>query len=219
MQIDPTTHAFLNPQGFIVLEGVNGAGKSSLQKRLAEQARSFGKSVLETRQPGGSTLGSKIRKLLLEEDEEKSHLAELFLFAADRAEHVSKVISPAIKNNELVLCDRYLYSTTAFQGYGRELNLELVNTINSLAVQNCIPDLVILLDLEPELGLQRTKLRGEEKDNFEEEELAFHHRLRNGFINIAQDTKEPFLIVDASQSEEEVYEFVRPVFQKLLEDL
>ncbi|MCB0332676.1 MAG: dTMP kinase [Bdellovibrionales bacterium] len=219
MQIDPATYSFQSPSGFIVLEGVNGAGKSSLQKKLAEQVRNFGKIPLETRQPGGSPLGAKIRKLLLEESEERSHLAELMLFAADRAEHVTKVINPALAAKEIVLCDRYSYSTTAFQGYGRELDLELVNTINSLAVQDCLPDLVILLDLEPEVGLKRTKSRGHERDSFEEEELAFHHRLRDGFLNIAQEVKEPFLIVDASQSEEEVYEYVRPVFQKLLEEL
>lgn len=206
---------FANKSGFIVLDGVNGAGKSTLQNSIIDFLTKNGLAVLKTHEPGATTLGKGIRSLVLGQNDEKlSSLAELFLFAADRAEHVAKTIKPALREGNLVISDRYYYSTTAFQGYGRGLNLDIIDNINKIAIDNLLPDLVILLDLAPEIGLQRTKARGRlnpnktsvsESDSFENEELEFHRRLRNGFLEIAKISKEPFIIIDATQSAETVF--------------
>lgn len=209
------SYEFNQPRGFAVLEGVNGAGKSTLLKRLLEASKPFGKDLLQTREPGGSDLGKQIRSLVLEaSDEPPNDLSELFLFAADRAEHVSKCIRPATENGKLVVSDRYYYSTAAFQGYGRGLELEVVNKVNSIAIQGMLPDFVILLDLDPKIGLARKLYQPEEEDKFEREQLEFHSKLRNGFLELASSCSEPFLVVDASSSSDAVFDQVYPLFER-----
>jgi dTMP kinase len=193
-------------KGFLVVEGVNGAGKSTVINAINQHLIQSGIDVVKTFEPGDTQLGKELRRLLLNAPEIKRHsTAELLLFGADRSEHVDTVIKPALDKKHFVLSDRYLYSTIAFQGYGRGLSLDLINQVNSIAVRDTLPDLVILLDLDPEEGLRRTKGRlNTQKDSFEQEELAFHHRLRNGFKVLAEDRTEPFLIIDAGQSAKEV---------------
>ena len=208
---------FSSLRGFIVVDGVNGAGKGTYIQKLADFLRSNEIEPLLTREPGGSELGNKLRPLILGEKCLGS-LTELFLFSADRNEHVEGKIEPALNNKQFVISDRYYYSTTAFQGFGRGLPLDKINYINKLAINNCYPDLLILLDIDPALGLARTKKRNSaEIDKMESEELAFHTRIRNGFLELGKTCQEACLLVDASCSPEEVWRKTEPYILKLIE--
>ena len=199
---------------FISLEGIEGSGKTSLIKSLEKYFSSSGKEVLVTREPGGCELGLEIRKIILHS--EISSLAELLLFAADRAEHVETVIQPALDAGKIVLCDRYVHSTLAYQGYGRGLDIETIKQLNNLASSGLMPERVLVLDLEPEQGLGRAKSRAEYSDRikgdpeswtkFEEEELSFHKRIREGFLALAKESPELIKVIDASKTEAEVLE-------------
>ena len=170
--------------------------------------------MLETREPGGTPLGEELRKLLLEwSGEKKSDRTELLLFAASRAEHVDKVIVPALNRGSWVLCDRYLYSTVTFQGHGRGIRRDWIDQANALAVQTTLPDLVVLLDLEPREGLRRIASRQDNgKDSFEDEELAFHERIRHGFLECADTSQVPFLVLDGMLPPEELQRITFSVF-------
>lgn len=173
--------------------------------------------MVNTREPGGTKLGKEIRRLVLEwSGEKKSDCAELLLFAADRAEHINKVIIPALNAGSSVLCDRYLYSTITFQGYGRGINRSLIDQANTLATQGLVPDLVILLDLDPETALRRIAARtGNGQDAFEDEQLDFHTRIRRGFIELADTLPVPFFVLDAHASPEELLAQCRPILEPL----
>ena len=226
MLIDSDRVELSVPRGFLVLEGLNGAGKTSLQNKIALYLESRNFRVLKTREPGATGLGKALRELLLaSEGVGIGNLAELFLFAADRAEHVEKIISPALKRGELVVSDRFLYSTLAFQGHGRGLDLSVVDEINRLAVSGLYPDIVILLDIDPELGLRRSSHRSLEierrdcGDAFEKESLQFHKRVRRGFLDMARTRPEPFLVLDANCPEGEVFDRVLPVLHSWFEQV
>lgn len=219
MRCSPKSLSFEKPSGFIVLEGVNGGGKSTLQRTLAEHVKKLGHNVLCTREPGGTLLGTELRAIVQEGRTGKiSERAELLLFAADRAEHVDQIIKPALASRTIVLCDRYFYSTMAFQGYGRGLSMELVQHVNEAAVGGCLPDVVLLLDIDPAAGIARNKKAGESPlaDTFEQENLDFHRRIREGFLSIADQSPTPFVIIDASRKPEEVFEETRIIVEKLL---
>ena len=173
---------------------------------LSERLRSRGAQVVDTREPGGTPLGTEIRKLLLAWDgDKKSDRAELLLFAADRAEHIDKVIRPSRDAGSWVLCDRFIYSTITFQGHGRGIRRDWIDQANTLATQGFLPDLVVLLDLDPTTARARVEARvGNGRDSFEEEELSFHTRIRNGFLECADTLPTPFLVLDATQSPEEL---------------
>lgn len=188
---------FKSPKGFFVVDGVNGAGKSTVLRRLEELLRKRGTAFLLTREPGGTSLGTSLRTILLSSTEPLTPLAELFLFSADRTTHVHSKILPALRSGTAVLSDRYHYSTTAFQGYGRGLDLETIHTINEAACGGLAPDGVLLLDLPVEEGLRRAAARRDGQDNFESEDIAFHERIRQGFLTIAAQRSEPFFVVDA----------------------
>jgi len=206
-------YRFTRCKGFLVLDGVNGAGKSTLLKKISNFLTEKQSDVVETLQPGGTPIGKQIRSMVLG-DERRTLLTELFLFAADRAEHVTQVIDPALQQGSIVLCDRYYYSTIAFQGYGRGLPLEQVAAVNRLAVQDMLPDLVVLLDLDPAEGLRRTKSRPDMgADSFEQEELSFHKRIRDGFLRVAEQCSEPVAIIDASTTEDQVWDYVLPIIE------
>jgi dTMP kinase len=207
MRVDSITYRLPSTKGtFIAFEGINGCGKTTLLRSISERLRAAGHGVCDTREPGGTTLGIELRKLLLEwPGEKKSDRAELLLFAADRAEHVDKVIRPALSKEMYVLCDRFLYSTITFQGHGRGIRRDWIDHANELAVQSTVPDLVVLLDLDPSDALKRVAARkGNGKDAFEDEELSFHARIRNGFLECADTASVPFLVLDATRSPEEL---------------
>lgn len=191
---------------FIAFEGINGCGKTTLHKLLSAKLLSKGYSVCDTREPGGTPLGAEIRRLLLDwRGEKKSSRAELLLFAADRAEHIDKVIRPNLERGTWVLTDRFIYSTITFQGHGRGISRGLLDQANELAIQGKVPDLVILLDLSPEEALTRIAARNSSaRDAFEDEEIAFHSRIRDGFLECAKESPVPFLVLDATKTPDQL---------------
>jgi len=204
----------------MVVEGVNGAGKGTFIANLRDYLKERGIDPLLTREPGGTSLGQSLRDILLNNPSAtRSALAELFLFCADRTQHVSEVIQPAIQKQRIVISDRYYYSTIAFQGYGRQLDLGMIKELTRVAVCQTAPDMVFLLDLDPAVGLRRTAQRLGGQDSFEAEELAFHQRLRNGFLKLAEELPEPFCVLDAAQSAGQVFEGAVPVIDRWLDSI
>ncbi|MFH1639631.1 MAG: dTMP kinase [Chloroflexota bacterium] len=192
---------------FITFEGGEGSGKSTqaaaLYKRLQEQAIL---SVL-TREPGGTPLGEKIARLLKwPEGAVIVPLAELLLFNASRAELVAEVIRPSLEEGKVVICDRYTDSTIAYQSYGRGLPLEIVMRLNQTATNGLKPVLTVLADVPVEVGLARK--RAERSDRFQQEVVAFHRKVRDGFLRIARGEPDRFLVIDATKSQEEIAQIV-----------
>lgn len=184
---------------FVTLEGPEGAGKSTVIKELAERFSAQGLEVLVTREPGDGPVGKQIREILLHGEAIASR-TELFLFLADRAQHVEAIVQPALARGVIVLCDRYSDSTLVYQGYGRGLDLGLLGGLNDIATGGLKPDLTLLLDLPPEVGLARQS----SKDRLDNEPIEFHRKIRNGFL--AEASVEPlrWVVVDAQQSVEDV---------------
>lgn len=209
MIIEPSTpFSSSNTAPFIVIDGINGGGKGTLIAGLGGWLAARGVPYIHTREPGGTTLGVTLRSLLLSSPEPLAPGAELFLFLADRAQHVASVVKPALKRNQTVICDRFFYSTVAFQGYGRGLDCSRLLELNRYATNDLKPDLVIILDLPVQEALRRAERRssveGAERDGFEAEEVAFHERVRAGFLALAEDLPERFLILDACQEPQQV---------------
>jgi dTMP kinase len=191
---------------FIVFEGGEGAGKSTQVKLLTEWLRSRGHTVAVTREPGATAVGSQVRALLLDPANRVSTRAEALLYAADRADHVEKVIRPALERGDVVVSDRYIDSSLAYQGAGRDLSLEDVARISRWATDGLVPDLTVLLDVPPGTGLLRV---GSNLDRIEAEPAAFHERVRAGFRELADRHPSRYLVVDATLSVDEVAEQVR----------
>lgn len=210
LPLTPTFSLPLTRAPYLAFEGINGCGKTTLMRSLVGLLRAQGRPVCETREPGGTPLGIELRRLLLAwEGERKADLTELLLFAADRAEHIEKVIRPALTRSEWVLSDRSLFSTIAFQGYGRGVDRSWIDRSNELAVQGTLPDLVVLLDLDPSEALRRVAARlGNGADAFEDEALTFHARIRAGFLECAERSAVPFLVLDATQTPEQLVQQV-----------
>jgi dTMP kinase len=184
---------------FITLEGGEGVGKTTQQALLALQLRQAGYPCLCTREPGGTALGRALREILLHGDP-LTPLAELFLYAADRAEHVQKCILPALAAGQVVVCDRFTDSTLAYQGYGRGLDLQQVRQLNHLATGGLQPHLTLWLDLPPEVGLARSG----SCDRLEQERLEFHRRVHQGFQALAAAEPQRIVRIDAEGSPLEV---------------
>ena len=184
---------------FITLEGLDGAGKTTQIKRLAAKAQALGIETVTTREPGGTALGDAIRKILLDPAyKEMLPLTEALLYAASRAQHVEEVIRPALRAGKLVICDRFLDSSLAYQAFGGGLAAEYVRYINEEAVKSCKPDRTFVLDLDPQEGQAR---KGQMKaDRMEQKSLDFHKRVREGFLQIAQKEPERMVVLDAMES-------------------
>jgi dTMP kinase len=187
---------------FITFEGGEGCGKSTHSRLLFKKLEQQNIPVVLTHEPGGTALGDELRRVLKRrQDSSVSPEAELFLFAASRAQLLAEVIRPALKEGKVVICDRFSHSTLAYQGYGRGLDLTIVERINSIAVQNLKPDLTIFLDISPEQGLARKRSA---KDRFELEDLSFHRRVREGYLKVAAAGPDRWLVIDASLPKREV---------------
>jgi dTMP kinase len=193
---------------FITFEGGEGCGKSTHAKMLKEFLEASQKEVLLTKEPGGSAFGIKIRELLLNNEESPEPLSEIFLFAADRVEHVEKVIKPALSAGKIVICDRYVDSTIAYQLWGRRLPEDLVRYVNWVSSRGLMPDLTFLLDVKIEEGLKRVKARGDE-NRFEKEILAFHERVREKYLEIARNDPKRVKVIETYKSVEEVQAEIR----------
>lgn len=199
---------------FIVFEGVEGAGKGTQVELARQYLESRGLDVVVTREPGGTEFGDRLREAVLDPATGPLHpRAEALLFAAARAQLVSTVIRPALEEGKVVLCDRFVDSSVAYQGYGRGLGEQDVLALNAWATQGLFPDLVVLLHLEPEEGLAR---RGGPGDRFESEDLTFHARVADAYLRIAEEHPERFAVVDASGTPEQVYLRVREVLDRAL---
>jgi dTMP kinase len=190
---------------FITFEGGDGAGKTTLIEAVYKFLKKKGKPVVKTRAPGATALGEKIRSLLLSHHEvPMAKRAELFLFLADRAEHVERIILPALKRGEIILCDRFNDSTIAYQGVGRALGKEAVASLCDFAAQGLSPDLTFYLDLDPAIGLSR--VTSPSKDRIEAEDLSFHKQIRAAFLELAKEEGGRICVLDASMSQESVLE-------------
>jgi dTMP kinase len=194
--------------GLVTMEGVEGAGKSTQITRLGAWLESLGVRVVATSEPDGSPLGPWVRRILAERSE-LDPVTECLLFTAARAEHVRRVIRPALGRGAVVLSDRYADSTVAYQGYGRGAPLEVIAELNRLATDGLTPDLTLVLDLDPEEGLRRVRRRSEPADPFERLGLEFHERVRKGFRAIHERAPERVVLIDAARSEESVAAAIR----------
>ncbi len=193
---------------FITLEGVDGAGKTT-QIELLRQIP-LAQNWLFTRNPGGTSFGQKLREILLNDRTCQLHeMAELFLYMADRAQHIHEIIQPALRNGQIVICDRFIDSTLAYQGYGRGLNTELIKQLNKIATSDLKPDLTILFDINPKIGLERAK----SKDKIEEEGLDFQQKIRLGFLQLVSEEPERFVIIDTEKNN------IQEAHQKVIESI
>ncbi|MBD1999384.1 dTMP kinase [Leptolyngbya sp. FACHB-541] len=211
----------------IVFEGVEGSGKTTQLQRSQSwlldspwfnrlQTQGYISHLVVTRQPGGTDLGQAIRQLLLHSAQSPiQDRAELLLYAADRAQHVEESLRPQLQQGALILCDRYTDSTVAYQGYGRGLDLNLIQQLNQVATGGLESNLTLWFDLDVEQGLARTKLRGT-ADRIEQDSLAFHQRVQQGFTELARANPNRIVRIDASRSEAEVSEQVQAVLQRWL---
>jgi dTMP kinase len=209
---------------FITFEGIEGCGKSTQAERLVARLRKKKVPLVFTLEPGGTRVGKEIRRILL--DPKNQHLtpfAELLLYAADRAQHVEEVIRPALDQRKWVLCDRYFDATTVYQGYVRGQDMSLVGILNEKATRGIFPDLTFLLDCEVEIALGRAIRRTETRfqagqDRFEREKTDFHEAVRRGYLSLARDNPERFVVVDGKLAEDEleaiIFQNVAPFVSK-----
>jgi len=192
---------------FITFEGGEGCGKSTQARALYRRLSKLAVPVILTHEPGGTSLGRRLsRWLKWTKDVDIAPLTELLMFNASRSQLITEVIKPSLKRRKIVICDRYTDSTTVYQSYGRGLDLEMVKTVNNIATGELKPDLTVLLDISAEEGLARQ--RGKKQDRFEQEELSFHQRVREGFLKLAANEPERWLVVDASQSKTKISEII-----------
>ena len=200
---------------FITFEGGEGCGKSTQARALYRRLSKLAIPVVLTCEPGGTPLGRKLgRWLKWTDDKEITPLTELLLFNAARTQSVTEIVLPNLKTGMIVISDRYTDSTTVYQGYGRGLDLEMVENINNVATQGMKPDLTVLLDIPVETGLARKTAK--KPDRFEQEELAFHHRVREGYLKLAKEAPQRWLVVDATRSKGEVAEIIWQKIKQLL---
>ena len=199
---------------FITFEGGEGCSKSTQSRLLLKKLGQQNIPAVLTHEPGGTALGDEIRKALKRKRGSFiSPQAELFLLAASRVQLLAEIIRPALKEGKVVLCDRFTHSTLVYQGYGRGLDLTIVETVNTMATQDLKPDLTILLDISPEQGLARKRSL---KDRFELEDLSFHRRVREGYLKIAAAEPDRWLVIDASLPKRKIAEIIRGRVSKLL---
>ena len=201
---------------FISFEGIDGVGKSTQIALLEEHLNKLGRKTLRTLEPGGTELGVEIRHLLLHRKGEVAPRAEALLYAADRAHHVATKVRPALEAGTAVLIDRYLDSSVAYQGAGRELDATEIRNLSLFAVQGLLPNLTILLDLEANAALSRRDKTGQEPDRLEREKVEFFEAVRQGYLTLAAAEPNRFFVVDAAQSVEQMAEQIRARVDGLL---
>ncbi len=198
------------PYKFIVLDGVEGCGKSTQVELLAQCLQQMGEEVVVTHEPGGTAVGEAIRSVLLDADREMSALTEAFLFCASRAQHMQEVIEPALAAGKIVVCDRFSSATAAYQGYAGGLGLELFKQLDDMATGARQPDMTIILDLEPAKGRNR-KQPATQPDRIERKDDDFHRRVREGFLEYARQLGPRAAIVNADSSPQQIHQAVLEV--------
>lgn len=205
---------------FITFEGIEGCGKSTQARRLVNRLRDASVPLVFTLEPGGTRVGSDIRKILLDSSNRNlSPLAELFLYEADRAQHVEEKIRPALEQGKWVVCDRFFDATTVYQGFARGQDMKLIRNLNKKACFGIRPDMTFLIDCPVEIGLKRALKRNEGvpeigQDRFEREEMDFHEAVRQGYLTMANEDPERIVVLDCKLNEDEleamIFEHVRP---------
>lgn len=195
---------------FITFEGTDGCGKTTQIEMLKDYFEKQGRTVLLTREPGAKGLGTKLREILLNYDGEVSPVCESFLFLADRAQHVDTIIKPAVARGEIVLCDRHTDSTVAYQGYGRELDIEQIKMLNNIATSGLKPDLTFIFDIDIDTAQKRV---GKNKDRMESAGVEFFKRVRNGYLEIAKQEPERVKVLDGSKSIETIHNELLEILQ------
>ena len=208
---------------FITLEGIEGSGKTTQIDYLVAFFEKKGKPCVTTREPGGTIIGNMIRAILLDpECKEMDAKTELLLYMADRAQHIHALVKPSLADGKTVLCDRYFDATLVYQGYARGLDIELIKNLHSTLFEDLKPDITILLDLPPRVGLQRAwkQLNNGQRSNkegrFEEEKLEFHQRVREGYLELANAEPDRFHIIDASQDEQKVRDSIIKIIDSMM---
>jgi dTMP kinase len=186
---------------FITFEGIDGSGKTTQLRRVAERLD----DPLATKEPGGTPTADRIRAVLLDASSKLDPVAEVLLFAASRHQHVVEIIRPALEAGRTVLCDRYVDSTLAFQGFGRLIDLDKLRALNDWATGGLKPDLTLLFDIDEETGVRRARGRGGDELRFEAEDLRFYRRVREGYLTLAVAEPKRFAVIDAHGSEDEVF--------------
>jgi dTMP kinase len=205
---------------FITLEGIEGSGKTTQIQTMAQWLKAVGRDCLATREPGGTSIGGQIRSVLLDPDNaDLAPSAELLLYVADRVQHLETVVRPALAAGKVVICDRYFDATMVYQGYARGLNREMIHQFHQLACKGLMPDLTLLLDLDPEAGLARAWRRIHSdsahvtESRFENEKLLFHQRVRDGYLDLARREPRRFAVIDAAVDPQSVAAQIQTVLK------
>lgn len=202
---------------FLTFEGLDGSGKTTQLRLLSDALAAQGFDVVTTREPGGTVLGKQIRELILEIEDAPAPLAELLLFAADRAQHLEMLIRPALAAGKIVISDRYADATTAYQGAGRDFPTETIRQTIELATGGLKPDLTLFFDLPTETALARANSRIEELNRLDKETIVFFDRVRRAYLEIADAEPERFIVVDASGSIDEIHQKTLQIIGQFLE--
>lgn len=195
---------------FITFEGIEGCGKTTQVKRFTKYLNENGIPTINTLEPGGTDIGQDIRRILLDTNNTNLFpLTELILYAADRSQHVNEIIKPGLDQGKWVICDRYLDATIAYQGFGRGLDMEIIDILNNKATGGLLPDITVLMDCEEDVGIKRALERNkdssqEDQGRFEKEKMEFHHRVRQGYLTLADKNQDRFIVIDAAKPVDEV---------------
>lgn len=204
---------------FISFEGIEGTGKSTQTKLLSQYLKAKGFSVTLTAEPGGTDISLKIRELLLSVDSRGMHpVTELLLYNASRVQHIAEIIMPALQRGDIVITDRFSDSTVAYQGYGRGIDLKLIDSLDAIAVSRLRPHLTFLLDIEVETGLKRNR-EINKNDRLELEDISFHEKARNGFLSIAEKEPERIKLIACSEGIAEVHKKIVNIIDTFLKDI
>ena len=199
---------------FVTFEGTDGCGKTTQIELLKTYLENKGYTVLLTREPGAKGLGTKLREILLNYEGEVSPNCESFLFLADRAQHIDTIIKPAIERGEIVLCDRHTDSTVAYQGYGRGLDLNQINMLNTIATSGFKPDITFVFDIDIETAQKRV---GKTKDRMESAGVEFFKKVRQGYLDIAKSEPERVKVLDATQTIEDISNQVKKYIDNIIQ--
>ncbi|MBP1730224.1 MAG: tmk [Deltaproteobacteria bacterium] len=200
----------------ITFEGIEGCGKTTQSDLLYQYLLQAGHSVVKTREPGGTALGEALREVLLRKDLPVFALSELLLVMAVRAQHMEEVISPALADGKIVVCDRFVDATYAYQGYGRAIDLGIIETLNRLVTKGVRPNLTVLLDCDVEMALKRKSAASQTMDRFEREDISFHKSIRKAYLKLAEEDSKRFFVVDGSLDRSEARRIIQEKVESLL---
>lgn len=203
---------------FITFEGGEGAGKSTAIKKIVEKLQKEGREIVLTREPGGTPIGEEIRSIILDKKNTDMDVrTEALLYAASRRQHIVQKIIPSLKEGKMVLCDRFLDSSLAYQGYARGIGIDKVYEMNQFATEGVEPDLTLFFDLDPEEGLRRIAANNNREVNrLDVEKLSFHQKVREGFLLLAKKFPHRFVVIDASQNAQKVFEYAYKEIENIL---